>query len=81
MGETRQIAVIVIIALVLGVIGLVIISAIPSLLQGDLAVDSYEATLYQNGTLQEQYIYQVQYFRRVPDAVPFVGSPPGLCRQ
>ena len=61
MGETRQIAVIVIIALVLGVIGLVIVSAILPLLQGDLAVSSYEATLYENGTLQEQYIYQVQY--------------------
>ena len=59
MGETRQIAGIVIVTLILGIVGLILVTVIPPLLQGDLVVDSYTATLNDNGTLQEQYIYNV----------------------
>jgi len=58
-SETRQIAGIFIVALVLGIVGLILVTVIPPLIQNDLVVDSYDATLYNNGTLQEQYIYNV----------------------
>jgi uncharacterized membrane protein len=58
-SETRQIAGIVIVALVLGIVGLILVTVIPPLIQGDLVVESYEATLTENGTLQEQYMYNV----------------------
>ena len=73
MSETRQIAGIVIVTLVLGIVGLILITVIPPLLQGNLVVDSYEATLYDNGTLHEQYIYNVHSSGESPDAVPLVG--------
>jgi hypothetical protein len=37
-----------------------IVSVIPAPPPGDLAVSSNEGILYENGTLQEQYIYNVQ---------------------
>ena len=59
MGETKQLAALVIAALVIGIIGLILISLVPPLFEGDLVVSSYQATLYQNGTLHEQYTYDV----------------------
>ena len=46
--------------LVLGIIGLGLVTVIPPLFEGDLVVDSYTAILYQNGTLTEQYTYDVK---------------------
>ncbi len=59
MGETRQLAGLVVIGLVIGIIGLVVASAVPPLFAGDLVVDSYDATLMSNGTLTEHYTYNV----------------------
>ena len=39
--------------------GLFLSSLVPPLFEGDLVVSSYQATLYQNGTLHEQYTYNV----------------------
>jgi hypothetical protein len=59
-GETRQLAWLVGISLLLGVIGLIIVTITPPLFEGNLVVDHYEAVLYDNGTLTEQYTYDVK---------------------
>jgi len=59
-SETKQLAVIVIASLVLGLIGLVLVTVVPSLVVGNLVVDSYDAVLYENGTLAEKYTYDVR---------------------
>ena len=62
--------------LVLGILGLALVTAIPPLFEGNLVVDSYDAVLYENGTLTEHYTYDVKASRQVPHAVPVVGGPP-----
>ncbi|MGA8777030.1 DUF2207 family protein, partial [Methanoregula sp.] len=59
MSEIKQVAVLVIATLLIGIIGLAAILTIPPLLQGDLVASSYGAVLYPNGTLHEQYTYTV----------------------
>jgi uncharacterized membrane protein len=59
-SEKKQLAIIVITGLVIGIIGLVLIAVIPPLFEGNLVVDSYEAVLYENGTLTEHYTYDVR---------------------
>ena len=59
MGETKQLAVLVIATLVIGIIGIILVVTVTPLFEGDLTVSSYGATLYQNGTLHEQYSYNV----------------------
>lgn len=59
MSEIKQIAVLVIVTLVIGIIGLVAVLTIPPLLQGDLVASLYDAMLYSNGTLHETYTYNV----------------------
>ena len=60
MSETKQLAVLVIAGLILGIIGIVLVSSVPPLFEGDLVVDSYDAVLYENGTLTERYTYDVR---------------------
>lgn len=60
MSETRQITLIFAATLLLGIAAFVLAIVVPPLLHGDLVVDSYEAKLSDTGTLQEQYIYNVQ---------------------
>ena len=60
MSEIKQLALLVIATLVLGIIGLGLITVIPPLFEGNLVVDSYDAVLYKNGTLTEQYTYDVR---------------------
>ena len=60
MGETRQLATLVIASLVIGIIGLFLVVAVPPFFEGNLVVDTYDATLYENGTLHEQYTYDVR---------------------
>ena len=74
MGETKQLAALVIATLVIGIIGLVLVALIPPLFEGDLVVSSYQATLYHNGTLHEQYTYNVEYSGGYPDALPEPGK-------
>jgi uncharacterized membrane protein len=59
-SETQQLAVLVIATLVLGILGLALVTVVPPLFEGNLVVDSYDAVLYENGTLTEQYTYDVQ---------------------
>ncbi len=60
MGETKQLAFLVIACLIIGGAGLVLVTVLPPLFEGDLTVTSYEATLYGNGTLTEHYTYEVK---------------------
>ena len=60
MTETRQITTLVILAFLVGVIGVAIVDRLPTLMEGDVVVDDYLATLYQNGTLVEDYTYDVK---------------------
>jgi uncharacterized membrane protein len=59
-SEIKQLVSLVIATLVLGIVGLVLVTLIPPLFEGDLVVDSYNAVLYENGTLTEQYTYDVK---------------------
>lgn len=59
MGETRQLGLVVGAGLAIGLITLVLITAIGPLFAGSLTVSSYEAVLSGNGTLSEQYTYNV----------------------
>jgi uncharacterized membrane protein len=58
-SEKSQLAALVIGALVLGIIGLIAVTVIPPLFNGNLAVNSYEATLAEDGSLQEHFTYDV----------------------
>ena len=60
MGETKQLGILVIVCLIIGIIGIVLVTILPPLFEGDLTVSSYAATLYDNGTLTEQYTYDVK---------------------
>ena len=60
MSEIKQLVVLFIATLVLGIIGLGLITVLPPLFEGNLVVDSYDAVLYENGTLTEQYTYDVK---------------------
>ena len=53
MGETKQLAILIIACLIIGIIGIVLVTMLPPLFEGDLTVSSYAATLYDNGTLTE----------------------------
>ncbi len=60
MSEKKQLAKVVIASLIIGIIGLFLIAIIPPLFEGNLVVDTYDAVLYDNGTLTERYTYDVK---------------------
>lgn len=60
MSEERQITGLVAGCLILGIIGIVAVTIIPPLFEGDLVVDRYTAVLEGNGTLFENYVYDVK---------------------
>jgi len=60
LAETRQIAALVFLTLLVGISGLTIVTYLPSVMEEDTVVDEYVATLYANGTLVEDYTYQVK---------------------
>lgn len=60
MAETKQIATLALLTLLVGVSGLTLVSYLPSLMEGDTIVDEYVATLYSNGTLAEDYTYNLK---------------------
>jgi uncharacterized membrane protein len=60
MGEKRQLLVLVILALALGAVAIGIGMAIPLLLEGDLVITRYQATLQPDGTFTEVYTYEVK---------------------
>ncbi|HUS78782.1 MAG TPA: DUF2207 domain-containing protein, partial [Patescibacteria group bacterium] len=60
MSERRQILILVVVTAVIGLLGVTIIQALPSLSgKNDINVDSYEATFYPDGTLVEEYTYTI----------------------
>jgi uncharacterized membrane protein len=59
-SETKQLAVLVTASLIIGIIGIALVSTVPALFEGNLVVDSYDAVLYENGTLTETYTYDVR---------------------
>lgn len=59
MSEKKQLILLITGALILGIIGLLVVTVLPPLFSGSLTVDSYEATLAEDGGLQEHYTYDV----------------------
>lgn len=60
MGETRELLLLIVLGFVLGAAAVLVSLAIPVLLEGDLVVDQYRATLHEDGTFQEFYTYEVK---------------------
>ena len=60
MGETRELLILVVLAFVLGAAAILISAGIPALIEGDLVISRYEATLQDDGTFQETYTYEVK---------------------
>ena len=60
MSETKQLAIVLTSVIAIGIIGLGLAQYIPSILVGDVVVKEYHATFYLNGTLVEDYIYEVK---------------------
>ena len=60
MTETRQIATLMAITLIIGVAALALALALPGALEGNLAIDSYDAAISADGTLTEHYTYVVK---------------------
>jgi len=60
LAETRQIIALVLITIIIGVLGLATLAFAPSMAEDDVVVEDYEATFYMNGTLVEDYVYDVK---------------------
>jgi uncharacterized membrane protein len=60
MSETRSLLILVVLAVLLGAVAIILSLAIPGLMEGDLVVDRYQATLQEDGTFQEIYTYEVK---------------------
>ena len=60
MAEIRQIATLVLLTSIVGISGIYVVGILPSLLEGDLVVDEYSVTFHANGTLVEDYTYEVK---------------------
>ncbi len=60
MSETRQMATLMAITLAIGVIALALALLLPGALEGNLAIDRYDAAISPDGTLTERYTYVVK---------------------
>jgi len=60
LAETRQIATLLLLTAIVGISGIYLVGGLPSLLEGDLVVDEYSVTFHANGTLVEDYTYEVK---------------------
>ena len=60
MAETKQIAVLVLVTLLIGATTLLLLPKGPIISEGDLVVDNYEVTFFSDGTLTESYTYDVK---------------------
>ena len=60
MAETKQIVALVLLTLVVGTLGVFLVTYLPLLVEGDVVVDTYHATWYPNGTLVEDFTYDVR---------------------
>ncbi|HUU74829.1 MAG TPA: DUF2207 domain-containing protein [Methanoregulaceae archaeon] len=60
MNEKRQIATLVIITLVIGIVVVLFTSLLGGLMEGDLVIDNYQASFTEDGALSEEYSYEVK---------------------
>lgn len=60
MGETRELLILVVLAFILGAAAILISVGIPALIEGDLVITRYQATLQDDGTFTEVYTYKVK---------------------
>jgi len=62
MGEVKQLSIVLLLTISIGVVGLALSQYVPTALfmSGDVVVEEYHATLYLNGTLVEDYLYDVK---------------------
>ena len=60
MTETKQIAILVISTLLLGICSIVVIRYAPTFFEDDITVGNYTAKYYADGTLLEEYVYDVK---------------------
>jgi len=60
MGETRELLILVVLAFILGAAAILISVGIPALIEGDLVITRYHATLQDDGTFTEVYTYEVK---------------------
>ena len=60
MTERQQIAVLVAVTLLAGVLAVAGAAALPDLFRGDLEVQAYDAVFFENGTFIERYTYDVR---------------------
>lgn len=60
MSETKQLLILIFLTILVGGSGLVLVNRLPYLTEGDVVIDEYVATLYANGTLIEDYVYDVK---------------------
>ena len=74
MGERRQLGLVVGAGLAIGLVTLILITAVGPFFAGSLTVSSYEAALHDNGTLSEQYTYNVASSGQYPHALSRVGG-------
>jgi uncharacterized membrane protein len=59
LSETRQIAILFALAVSIAIVGFCLFEYPPVLFNEDVWVESYDATVYPNGTLVEEYVYKV----------------------
>jgi len=60
MSEAKQLAITLTSVIAIGIIGLSLAQYLPSILAGDVVVKEYHAKFYLNGTLIEDYVYEVK---------------------
>jgi len=61
MGEARQLSIVLLSTLFIGVLGLALAPRMPRMISGgDVVVEEYQATIYPNGTLVEDYLYRIE---------------------
>ena len=60
MAEIRQIATLVLLTSIVAISGTYLVGVLPILAEGDLVVDEYSVTFHANGTLVEDYTYEVK---------------------
>ena len=60
MGETRDLLILIVLACILGGAAVLLSLGIPLLIEGDLVITHYQATLQEDGTFTELYTYGVK---------------------
>jgi len=64
MSEERQIIALMFLTLTIAVLGLMVITYLPSFTEGGVVVDEYKTFFYVDGTLIENYVYEIKHSNR-----------------